>query len=149
MRVRTKGRPQYVQVQISGLSRLMKTLGWPNGPPPPSHSTVLSWIQRTGCWWMSSIAAAGAGCGALASRSHNKSHLAHPPIISANFPCASVHLFVHLVLAYAYLQLDNRLLKSRPGHSQLPRLLAPRPSSRPVGLLHGPQFLCILNVLMQ
>ena len=58
---RTKGRPQYVHQQICGLSTLMKILGCPRGPPPPSHFTVRSWVQRTGCLWMSSIAAYGRG----------------------------------------------------------------------------------------
>jgi hypothetical protein len=45
----TKGIPQYPQVAISGLSVLMKTLGWPRGPPPPSQLTTLDLVQRTCC----------------------------------------------------------------------------------------------------
>lgn len=45
----TKGSPQYPQVAISGLSVLMKILGWPRGPPPPSQLTTLDLVHRTGC----------------------------------------------------------------------------------------------------
>ena len=57
----TKGSPQYVHMQICGLSTLMKILGCPNGPPPPSQDTMRSFVQRTGCLWMSSMAASGRG----------------------------------------------------------------------------------------
>lgn len=56
------GNPQYVQLQISGLSVLMKILGCPNAPPPPSHATIRSCVHRTGCWWIKLIADCGAGC---------------------------------------------------------------------------------------
>ena len=58
---RTNGTPQYVHQQICGLSTLMKILGCPSGPPPPSQDTVRPWVQRTGCLWMSSMAAYGRG----------------------------------------------------------------------------------------
>lgn len=57
----TNGRPQYVHQQIWGLSVLIKILGWPSGPPPPSHETTFLFVQRTGCLWMSSIADSGRG----------------------------------------------------------------------------------------
>lgn len=57
----TNGSPQYVQLQIWGLSRLMKIRGCPRGPPPPSQDTTRSLTQRTGCLWISSIAASGCG----------------------------------------------------------------------------------------
>ena len=57
----TNGSPQYVHQQIWGLSTLMKILGCPRGPPPPSQDTVRSCVQRTGCLWMSSMAAYGRG----------------------------------------------------------------------------------------
>lgn len=57
----TNGSPQYSQGLIWGLSRLMYTLGCPNGPPPPSQTATLSFRKRTGCWWIRSIAACGAG----------------------------------------------------------------------------------------
>jgi hypothetical protein len=60
-RLLTNGTPQYVHQLICGLSRLMKILGWPSGPPPPSHETMRSCRQRTGCLWMRSIAASGRG----------------------------------------------------------------------------------------
>lgn len=58
----TKGIPQYVHQLILGLSKLIKILGCPRGPPPPSHETTRSLVQRTGCLWMSSIAEYGRGC---------------------------------------------------------------------------------------
>ena len=54
---RTKGIPQYVHQLICGLSVLMKMRGCPRGPPPPSQDTTLSCVQRTGCLWISSMAA--------------------------------------------------------------------------------------------
>jgi hypothetical protein len=45
----TNGSPQYVHVLISGLSTLMKILGWPRGPPPPSQDTTRLSTHRTGC----------------------------------------------------------------------------------------------------
>jgi len=59
------GKPQYVHMQIWGLSVLMKILGCPNGPPPPSHSTIRLCVHRTGCLWIKSIAAWGAGCNSM------------------------------------------------------------------------------------
>ena len=53
----TNGKPQYVHMQIWGLSVLMKILGCPNGPPPPSHSTIRLCVHRTGCLWINSMAA--------------------------------------------------------------------------------------------
>jgi hypothetical protein len=76
---RTKGRPQYVHQQIWGLSVLMKILGWPRGPPPPSQETMRSWVQRTGCWWMRSIAAYGRGCTRRRQPIVNHPHPAHVP----------------------------------------------------------------------
>jgi len=59
--VLTNGSPQYVHQQICGLSTLMKMRGWPRGPPPPSQETMRSFVHRTGCLWMRSIAASGRG----------------------------------------------------------------------------------------
>jgi hypothetical protein len=57
----TKGRPQYVHQQICGLSVLIKILGCPNGPPPPSQETTRFSVHVTGCWWIRSMAAYGRG----------------------------------------------------------------------------------------
>ena len=57
----TNGSPQYVHQQICGLSTLMKMRGCPRGPPPPSQETMRSFVHRTGCLWMRSIAASGRG----------------------------------------------------------------------------------------
>jgi hypothetical protein len=45
----TYGSPQYVHQQTCGLSKLMKILGWPSGPPPPSQATDFESTHRTGC----------------------------------------------------------------------------------------------------
>jgi hypothetical protein len=58
----TNGSPQYVHIQTCGLSVLIKILGCPSGPPPPSQATTLSCVHRTGCLCINSIAAEGCGC---------------------------------------------------------------------------------------
>lgn len=46
---------------ISGLSVLMKTLGWPAAPPPPSQATIRLCVHLTGTWCTSIIAESGCG----------------------------------------------------------------------------------------
>lgn len=48
----------------------------------------------------------------------------------------------------AYLVLHNTLLKSRPDHRLLPRLLAPTPNHFPVGRLHHPQLLPLFRTFL-
>lgn len=96
----TNGRPQYVHVETSGLSTLIKTLGCPNGPPPPSHSTTRLCVHLMGCLWIRPIAASGRGYEELESESISRN------IIEFNAD--------QLRRGVPYLSLHDSLLESRP-----------------------------------
>jgi len=93
--VLTNGRPQYVHQLIFGLSTLMKILGCPRGPPPPSQATTRSFVQRTGCLWIRSIAAYGRGY-IISSAIAPYSQSVHRPLIpSPNPRNPSNHTIAH------------------------------------------------------
>lgn len=118
-----------------GLSRFMNILGCPKGPPPPSHEVTLFFDHRTGCLWINSIAARGCGC----SVPYISNVFTITPVISTSIhssyplPWTSTDPQFTIseparnkkIILTTHLMLHNRLLKSRPHHCLLPRLLTP------------------------
>jgi hypothetical protein len=134
---------------ICGLSRLMKILGWPSGPPPPSQATVRSCRQRTGCLWIRSMAASGRGC--------QSTSVAVASIASAQVkielpiykPRGGKPQFSMLRNNITYLIKHDSLLKPRPHHRLLSRHLTPAPYPSSIRRLQSPHLLRVLYSLHQ
>jgi hypothetical protein len=133
---------------------LMKMRGWPRGPPPPSHLTDFSLTQRTGCLWMSSMAANGRGCveSCVSAIVHPLIH--HLLLLFVALNSTSILFLYSVLLAkkkreIPYLIIHDHLLKSRSHHSFLSGLLATAPHTLPVGRLHTSTLFALGNRLLQ
>lgn len=113
------------------------------GPPPPSHATTRSCVHRTGCLWMSSIAAYGRGYRTISVSNmlyipHRKLSKKPRDKSEQRHPFSSSHIKASIKqndrdktglrkAASPYLQLKIRLLKPWSRHGLRPRPLAARP----------------------